>query len=63
MTAAATDKPTRTLIDILGHEPSPALRRILAALRELPREELHWLKIEGIRREQLDRIVTVEGRP
>ncbi len=24
--AAATDKPTRTLIDILGHEPTPAPR-------------------------------------
>lgn len=61
MNPPATDKPVRTLTEALGHEPSRSLRRVLALLAALPRDELHWLKIEGIRREQLGRVVTVEG--
>lgn len=59
MTPMPTDQPLRTLAQALGHEPSPALRKILRLVFDLPGDELNYLKVYGLHREQLDRIATV----
>jgi hypothetical protein len=57
------DRPTRTLAETLGAEPSDAYRAAWAALRECTTAELNYLRIDGIRAIQLTRVEDVESTP
>jgi len=56
-----TDKPQKTLAEVLGHEPTDEFWQVWRALQGCSVKELNWLKLEGIRTVQRTKVITVEG--
>jgi len=53
---SSEEKPRKPLAEILGHEPTAAFRAVLRHLRGCSLAELNWLKMDGLREVQRERI-------